>query len=125
MPSHLHLIIRAKENNPEIVLGKFKEFTSKQIQKQVKENPEESKKEWMLWMFERAASKSSNVRNSQFWQHHNQPIEIWSPDVLRQKMDYIHCNPVVCGFVTEPQYWKYSSAIDYSGGKGSLEMDFV
>lgn len=125
MPSHIHLIIRAKENNPAMVLGKFKEFTSKQLHQAVKENPQESRKEWMLWMFKRAAEKSSNVEQNQFWQHHNQPIEIWSAEVTRQKLDYIHKNPVVAGFVTKPEDWKYSSAIDYAGGKGLLEMDFL
>jgi REP element-mobilizing transposase RayT len=48
MPSHLHLVIRAKENNPEKVLGRFKEFTSKQLRQQIEENPQESRKEWML-----------------------------------------------------------------------------
>jgi REP element-mobilizing transposase RayT len=68
MPSHIHLIIRAKDNNPEIVLGKFKEHTSKQLHKLILENTQESRKEWLLWMMQRAASKSSNVTNSQLWQ---------------------------------------------------------
>ena len=75
MSSHIHLIIRAKEQNPDIVLGRFKEFTSKKIVNQIKENPQESRKEWLLWMFERAGVKSSNVSKYQFWQHHNKPIE--------------------------------------------------
>ncbi len=125
MPSHLHLIIRAKEKNPEIVLGRFKEFTSKRLVAQVKESPKESRKDWLLWMFERAGSKSSNVSIYQFWQHHNKPIELWSPEVIDQKVDYIHNNPVLAGFVEEPWHWRYSSAVDYSGGKGLLEIDFV
>ena len=43
----------------------------------------------------------------------------------RSKLEYIHQNPVVSSFVTEAHHWKYSSAIDYSGGKGVLEIDFV
>lgn len=125
MPSHVHLIIRAVENNPEIVLGRFKEFTSKQLQAQIRDNQHESRRDWMLWMFERAGKASSNVTNGQFWQHHNKPIEIWTAEVMQQKMDYIHNNPVVAGFVSEPWHWKYSNALDYSGGKGVLEMDFV
>jgi len=38
---------------------------------------------------------------------------------------YIHENPIEAGFVSEAEHWKYSSAIDYSGGKGLLEMDFI
>lgn len=125
MPSHVHLSIRAKNGNPETVLGRFKEFTSKKLVEQIKVNPHESRKEWLLWMFERAGSKSSNVSKYQFWQHHNKPIELWSPEVIDQKIEYIHNNPVVAGFVNEPWHWRYSSALDYSGGKGILEIDFV
>jgi len=125
MPSHVHLIIRAKENNPETVLGRFKEFTSKKLQQQIADNAQESRREWMSWMFKRAGAKSSNVKHGQFWQHHNKPIEIYSQDVWAQKMNYIHFNPVIAGFVNKPEDWKYSSAGDYSGGKGLLEMDFV
>ena len=125
MPNHLHLVIRDKENNPEKVLGRFKEFTSKQLRQQIEENPQESRKEWMLKLMQHAASKSSNVKQMQFWQHHNKPIELWSNDVTGQKMNYIHMNPVVAGFVTEAHHWKYSSAIDYSGGKGLLDIDFL
>ncbi len=125
MPSHIHLIIRSKDNKPEIVLGKFKEQTSKLLTKQIAENAEENIKEWLQWMMKWAASKSSNVTNSQFWQHHNKPIELWTPEVTVQRVYYIHNNPVVSGFVIEPSDWKYSSAIDYAGGKGLLEIDYV
>jgi putative transposase len=125
MPSHVHLIMRAKENNPDQVLGRFKEYTSKQVQSLIKGNIEESRREWMTWMFERAGKKSSNVKRGQFWQHNNKPIELWSSEVINQKIEYIHNNPVAAGFVNEPEHWKYSSAIDYSGGKGLLEIDFV
>ena len=125
MPSHIHLIFRAKEANPDQLLGRMKEFTSKKIQAAINENPTESRKEWLNWMFERAASKSRNVSGSQFWQHHNKPIELWTPEVMDQKLDYIHMNPVESVFVSEPHHWKHSSAIDYSGGKGLLEIDFA
>jgi len=125
MPSHVHLIFRAKEHNPDVLLGRFKEHTSKQIVKAIRANSQESRREWMLWMFERAGSKSSNVKGSQFWQHNNKPIELWSVEVIEQKADYLHDNPVVAGFVNEAWHWKYSSATDYSGGKGLIEIDYL
>jgi hypothetical protein len=76
-------------------------------------------------MFKRAAFKSSNVTNYQFWQHNNQPIELWSPKVIEQKADYLHNNPVEAGFITEAWHWKYSSAIDYSGGKGLIDVEYL
>ncbi|GGI27583.1 hypothetical protein [Pedobacter mendelii] len=62
----------------------------------------------MLWLFERAGLKISNVTRSQFWQHNNKPIELWSTEVIEQKADYLHDNPVVAGFVNEAWHWKYS-----------------
>ena len=41
--------------------------------------------------------------------------------MAHQKLDYIHNNPVGAGFA-KPEEWKYSSAIDYYGGKGLLEI---
>lgn len=125
MPSHIHLIYAAADNNPEVILGRFKEYTAKQLIKNIAENEQESRREWLLWMFKRAAAKSSNVSNYQFWQHNNKPIEIWSPKVIEQKADYLHDNPVEAGFVTEAYYWKYSSAIDYSGGKGLVAIKYL
>jgi len=91
----------------------------------IADNPKESRKEWILWMMERAGSNNSNVKGRQFWQQNNKPIELWSPRVIDQKVDYIHLNPVKAGFVSEPHHWKYSSAIDYNRGKGLLDIDFV
>jgi REP element-mobilizing transposase RayT len=125
MPSHVHLIFSAANNNPEIILGRFKEYASKQLVKAIQENIQESRKEWLLWMFKRAASKSSNVSDHQFWQHHNKPIELWSANVIEQKADYIHNNPVESGFVTETWHWKYSSAIDYCDGKGLINIEYL
>jgi putative transposase len=125
MPSHVHLIFRATQNNPSDLLRDLKTFTSKKIQSLIESNNQESRSEWMLWMMEQAAKKNSNVNGRQFWQQHNQPIELWSPEVIDQKVDYIHMNPVLSGFVNQPEHWKYSSAIDYSGGKGIIDIDFM
>ncbi|WMN06018.1 transposase [Marivirga arenosa] len=125
MTNHLHLIFRALNNNPGELLKSFKQYTSNSLQKLIAENTAESRKEWMLWMMERAAAKNSNFKKRQFWQQHNHPIELWSSEVMDQKLNYIHMNPVKAGFVEEAKDWRYSSAIDYSGGKGLLEISFL
>jgi len=50
MPSHVHLIFRAQNNNPGDLLRDVKTFTSKKIQGLIIDNPQESKKEWLLWI---------------------------------------------------------------------------
>jgi len=123
MPSHFHMIFRDRNHDPGKLLKEFKTFTSKELQKLIVDNPQESRKEWLLWMMERAAQKNSNVPNRQFWQQHNKPIELWSSEVIKQKVDYIHNNPVEAGFVMEPQHWKYSSASNFALQLGVIEID--
>ena len=76
-------------------------------------------------MFERAGKKNATTSKYQFWQQHNKPIELWSEKVIKQKIDYIHNNPVVSGFVTKPEDWKYTSARNYSGNNTILEIDYT
>lgn len=62
LPSHVHLIFRDKNNNPSKLIKELKTFTSKRIQELIVENPKESRKEWLLWMMQRAGEKNSNVK---------------------------------------------------------------
>ena len=123
MPSHIHLIFRSDNEDPSGLLRDFKGFTARKLIKTIEENPQESRKEWLLWMMERAGKKKSNVEKRQFWQQHNKPIELWSSKVIQQKIDYIHNNPVESGFVTNPIDWKYSSARNYADDDTILKID--
>jgi len=125
MPSHIHMIFSDNNANPSKLLGEFKTFTSKNMRKEIENNIYESRKEWILWMMKKAGVKNSNVKNYQFWQQNNQPMELWSNKFIDQKVDYIHNNPIKAGFVEEAEHWKYSSAIDYSGGKGRIKIEVL
>ena len=61
MPSHVHFIFRSAEKDPSGLLRDFKKHTSKKIISSIEENPQKSRREWLLWMFERAVKKKSNV----------------------------------------------------------------
>ncbi|MCU4174622.1 REP-associated tyrosine transposase [Carboxylicivirga sp. N1Y90] len=122
MTNHVHLVFRSiKDQKPELLLGDFKRFTSKVIVKAIKENPKESRKDWLLEQFEKAGNKTSNVSRYQFWRHDNKPIELWSNKVIDEKINYIHNNPVAEGLVFYPEDYVYSSARDYSGEQGVLK----
>jgi len=125
MPSHVHFIFRSSKEEPSELLRAFKKHTSKKVIEAIENNPQESRKEWLLWMFERAGTKKGNISKYQFWQHHNKPIELWSEKVIKQKIDYIHNNPVETGFVTNPIDWKYSSARNFQDDNTILEIDSV
>lgn len=126
MTNHVHLIFRsANGEKPEKILGDFKRFTSKAVVKAIRENPRESRKEFLMEQFGKAASKSSNVNQYQFWRHDNKPIELWSNKVIHQKINYIHQNPVEAGLVFRAEDYVYSSALDYAGGKGLIDSVIV
>jgi len=123
MPSHTHLVFRSGNDDPSGLIRDFKKYTAKKVIQAIEDNPQESRKEWLLWMFEKAGKKNATVTNRQFWQQHNKPIELWTDKVIQQKIDYIHNNPVQSGFVTDPVDWKYSSARNYQDDHTILEID--
>jgi REP element-mobilizing transposase RayT len=125
MTNHLNLIIGTKNNPMQDIMRDLKGFTSKAILKAIEDNPQESRKEWMLWMFKRAGLKNSNNKNYQFWQQNNQPIELETNEMFDQKLDYIHKNPVEEGFVEKEEHYIYSSAKDYLGEKGFIKIEIV
>ena len=126
MTNHVHLIFRSLDGeNPAKILGDLKRYTSKKIVSAILDNPRESRKEFLLSKFKKAAMYSSNVNNYQFWRHDNKPIELWSSKVIEEKINYIHNNPVEAGLVFKPEDYMYSSAIDYAGEKGLLDNVIV
>ncbi|MGV3585796.1 MAG: REP-associated tyrosine transposase [Adhaeribacter sp.] len=125
MSSHVHLIIGAQGNPMEDIIRDLKRHRAKAVLKAIAENNQESRREWMLWLFERAGKRNSNNQQYQFWQQHNHPIELNSNFLLNQKLNYIHQNPVEAGFVREPEDYPYSSAADYAGQKGLVNLIFL
>ncbi|MEQ9426088.1 MAG: transposase, partial [Cyclobacteriaceae bacterium] len=114
MSNHVHLIIGTEgANKLEDILRDLKKYTSGQTISAIKESKEESRKEWMLWMFERAGSKNSNNKKYQFWQQDNHPIELSNNLMLESRLNYIHNNPVEVGLVLAPEEYLYSSAKNY------------
>jgi putative transposase len=122
MPSHVHMTIGSNGKPLEDIVRDMKSYTSSQMKKLIAQHPQESRKEWLLWMFERAGKKNSNNNDWQFWQQHNQPIQIKTDQQYYDTLHYIHQNPVVSGFVTEPSHWKYNSANGYEKNDGLVKL---
>jgi putative transposase len=123
MPSHVHLIMSTKGMRMEHVLRDMKRHTAKRLIEAISHHPLESRKEWLLRMFDQATTKDG----SQFWQHDNHPIELVTQPFWDQKLDYLHENPVKAGFVTEGHHWKWSSARNYASRDlhGPLDLVFA
>lgn len=116
MSSHVHMIIgRNKEPRLEDIIRDIKKFTSFKIVDAIKNNQHESRRELLIWLFDRAGQRNNNNTNFQFWQQHNHPIELNTNAMIDQRLDYIHNNPVEAGIVLSPEDYLYSSAINYAG----------
>ena len=123
MNNHIHLIASAKENyNLSDILRDLKKFTSKKLIEEIENNIQESRKRWMLWLFRSNGERNSNNEQYQFWQQDNHPICLDNGALIDQRLDYLHNNPVAEGIVEEPEHYIYSSARDYAGIKGLLDI---
>ena len=125
MTSHIHLIIGTTGNSFSNIMRDLKRHTSEKLHLAIKNNLKESRREWLTWHFERAAAKNANGAKFQLWQPESHPIELTTAKMVNQKLDYCHYNPVLAGFVRNPEDWMYSSAIDYNGGKGLIDLILI
>ena len=122
MTNHVHLIASARENfNLSNILRDLKKHTAKQLIAAI-QSPEESRRNWLLWLFRAAGESNTNNQVYQVWQQDNRPIELSSNAMVAQRLNYLHQNPVEAGIVFEPEHYIYSSAVDYAGGKGLLKL---
>lgn len=126
MTNHVHLIISSHTNKIENIVRDMKKYTSKQIIEAIQENPTESRKEWMINLFKSAGKSNSNNKDYQFWKQDYHPIELNTAEKVKQRIDYLHENPVRSGLVWEPWHYKYSSAIDYyTNEHGLLKVEHL
>jgi putative transposase len=124
MPSHIHLILSSKQEKPSDIIRDLKKFTSKELVKTIGVI-NESRSEWLLNAFEKAGKRLNRITKNKVWQDGNRPKELETNHFMKQKLDYIHSNPVQARFVDEPEHYVYSSARDYTGQKGLIEVVFV
>jgi len=58
----------------------------------------------------------------QLWQEGSHPQQILDDEMMEQKLGYMHNNPVERGYVDEPTHWRYSSARNYAGLPGLIDV---
>ncbi len=125
MSNHLHMVISTKNGESlSAIMKDFKKLSNKKLIEEIRLT-NESRKEWLLRAFEKAAKPLKRITANKLWKDGNHPIELDSFEMVQQKVDYIHNNPVESEIVEEPEYYWYSSARDYAGKKGFLEIDTV
>jgi REP element-mobilizing transposase RayT len=116
LENHLHLIAAAADLSQEI--RDFKSFTARRLIDLLETHKASMILEQLKW--HKAGYKQQS--RYQFWQEGSHPQVILNEDMLRQKLEYIHFNPVKRGYVDEPMHWRYSSARNYAGLPGLVDV---
>ena len=96
MPNHFHAVLEMLEyNGKESPVASFKKYTSRMLIKSIKSDS-------LLKRFK----VNEKDRAYRIWKEKSRAVEMYTPDVLFQKFDYIHHNPVM---------GKWNLADDYLG----------
>jgi len=116
LENHLHVIASAEDLVKEV--AEFRSFTARRIIDLLKAWAHRS----FLAQLERHRDAERKDRPYQLWQDGTHPQLLQGEAMVRQKLEYIHNNPVRCGYVDEPVQWRYSSARNYAGLPGLIEV---
>ena len=112
MPEHIHLLISEPNvGNPSTVMQVLKQRVSRAMHRRRRRTRTEQKSLW---------DESPVRKNQPFWQRRFYDFNVWSAKKRKEKMNYMHFNPVKRGLVTHPKVWVWSGYGFYSRAGASL-----
>lgn len=108
MLDHVHTLVYSEKEMKE-VLRLLNGISARRVIQYLKENSFESS------LFKlRGETRERNHKHS-VWQHHPDSLDIFGEDTFRQKVDYIHMNPVRAEIAADPLDYRFSSARKWAG----------
>ena len=116
LENHLHFVTQAERLD--LCVSQFKSFTARRIIDHLEAHSVEP----LLARLRFAKRAHKPDREFQFWQEGSHAKLVFSEGMMREKLDYIHANPVKRGYVDRAEHWRYSSARNYAGEAGLIEV---
>jgi len=116
LENHLHLI--ASSANLAEDVGDSKSFTARKVIDCLEERGARTLLQLMEWF----KLRHKKDQTYQLWQEGSHPQEVRDSEMMLQKLEYMHENPRKRGYVDEPTHWRYSSARNYEGMPGLIEV---
>jgi putative transposase len=108
MPEHFHMLVSEPDvGTLSTVMQVLKQRVARELLRRRKPCPDEAD----LW---------SNDALSQFWQRRFYDFNVWSRMKEREKLAYMHHNPVKRGLVERAEQWGWSSARYYAGDRSGV-----
>ncbi len=125
MTNHLHLVCKAeKPYQLTHIVRDFKRYTANSLLGKIQQEPE-SRRDWMLDAFRFAGKFDNRVKEFHFWQDGCHPIELVTNQMIDQRINYVHENPVRAMIVERPEDYLFSSARNYASFPGMIEVEVV
>ena len=127
MSNHLHLMAQPKEGyNFSIIMRDMKKHMTKKILEAVAAEPDMRKK-WMLARFENYNLCLKRIEKYALWQNCSNPVYVTTSDTqqLYDHIHFIHENPVRDAVVEHAEDYIFSSARDYAGIKGMVNISII
>ena len=124
MTNHLHLMAQAAQGyGLALIANDFKKFTTKIILEDIDAEPE-LRRNWIIKKFEDASTSLKLLDKFQVWQSRINPvyIDLKNTAAINEQIDHIHNNPVRDRIVSTPEDYLHSSARDYVGLKGLVNI---
>jgi REP element-mobilizing transposase RayT len=116
LENHLHLIASAPELAD--VMKRFKSFTAHGLIALLQKHGAHT----LLRQLKALKRRHKEDSEYQVWEEGSHPEQIGDDDMMRQKVEYSHFNPVKRGYVDDPVHWRWSSARNYAGQAGLIEV---
>ena len=116
MPEHVHLLVSEPPgSNPSVALQVLKQQVSRSLRKKRKRPPEGQL---------RLKFAEAQIEEEHFWQRRFYDFNVWSEKKFKEKLKYMHANPVKRGLVLHPKDWPWSSWGHYARGEmGLIRVD--
>jgi putative transposase len=116
MPDHIHLLISEPPGStPAKAMQVFKQRVSQLLRGKKRRNSAQ-----LLLNF-----PQESLERRRFWQRRYFDMNLYSAYMIRQKLDYIHANPVKEKLVKHPRDWPWSSWAAHVGRDAVLPIDFL
>ncbi|WP_428234866.1 REP-associated tyrosine transposase [Gracilimonas sp.] len=116
MENHFHAIVEGEDLAKKLRLAKS--FMARRMIDCLKADGNSK----LLAQIEFRKLKHKLKSDYQVWEEGFHPKQLLNNEMVAQKLDYIHFNPVKCGFIDRPEYWRYSSARNYLGQTGLIPV---
>ena len=123
--NHLHLVCKVEEPNTlSAFVRDFKKYTAKKIIEKIWEE-HESRRTWILEQLRFAGKIDKRITNYKFWQEGCHPIELTSNEMIDQRINYVHENPVRAMIVEKAEDYLMSSARNYASLESLLKVEVI